>query len=88
MILKISYVHNIISKLPQREKLKDVIFVIEDKVLALDQNGNYIKGSYQGNLITLYSELIKDKEDLRKVILHEIAHHLGMGHKSIEELGL
>ena len=45
--------------------------------------GKYIKGQYfpESKTIFLYTILIKDKDDLRDVIIHELGHHFGWKHK-------
>ena len=87
MKITVGDILEIIDKFPREERIKwkGLQFVIEENVISIEENGMYCMGKwFNGGIITLYSEMIPNKEKLKKVILHEIAHHLGLTHKEIK----
>lgn len=87
MYITVRDILDVVDKIPQKEraKWKGITFVIEEKVLVIQDNGTYRAGEWSnGGIITLFSDLIHSKEQLKKVILHEIAHHLGLEHKMMD----
>ena len=75
----------IVENLAGIAKNKETIEFIIDSNTIKFRNGMMIRGEYynESKTIILYSSLIKDKNDLKEIILHEIGHHLGLSHEQI-----
>ena len=87
MEITVGDILEIVDKIPreERKKWKGLQFVIEENVLSVEENGLYCAGKwFNGGIITLYSEMIRNKDHLKEVILHEIAHHLGLKHGDLK----
>ncbi len=68
----------------QLEKLGGLTFALTDAEIKL-RGGRWVRGEYfnDSRTIVLYTELIENKADLKEVVLHEIAHVLGVPEEHI-----
>lgn len=85
MKLSVKDIFEVIDLIPEKERArwKRIYFCIDEGTLALD-NGKYIAGEWgNSGVITLYPFMIANKKELRKTIMHEIAHHLGLDHHNM-----
>jgi len=88
MKISVKDIFEVVNRIPleERKRWKKLYFCIDEGTLGLDA-GNYIQGEWgNAGVITLYPFCILNKEELRKTIMHEIAHHLGLDHKQMDGL--
>ena len=86
MIKKIA---ELLAKIPQeqRKKLDGLQFIVSKDSLQIDKGGRFIKGEYyRDNSIIIYEALIRDDEDLKNTLLHEICHHFGLNEEETRRL--
>lgn len=72
--------------LDKRKKLNCIEFVFDSNTIKINEDGMLIKARYfnDSRTVIIYPHLILDKEDLRKVVLHELSHHFGIREENIK----
>ena len=84
-MIKIKDLIELLEEMGNRKKsLGNVEFIFCDTSIKI-KDGNYIRGEYfnDSKTIIFYPLLIKDKNDLKEVLLHEIGHHSGLSEDAI-----
>jgi predicted Zn-dependent protease with MMP-like domain len=68
-----------------RDRIRDVAVIVEDS------HPDGLMGIYDpvGGIqrIVVFRDANPDAEEVRRTVLHEVGHYLGMGEEQIEELG-
>ena len=67
-----------------RKKLAGVEIQLSPEATSIAETG-WVRARYYNHskTILIYSSLIKDKKDLKEIILHELGHYFGLSHKDI-----
>ena len=68
-----------------RERLMGIEIQISPDATRVGPDGTWVRAQYfnADKQILIYGSLIRDADDLREVILHEIGHFLNLSHKDI-----
>ena len=78
-------VMELVGKIPieKRRKLGHLEFAVIKDAFRISE-GEFVKAQYlRDNIILFFEDMIKDDDELKEVLKHELCHHLGMNEKQV-----